>query len=117
MGKSVLLLLKQTSQPLPVPRFVLLAGLVLALLAALMNYAVRAHQYTLWQAAPSVTQHNGASLVSTNDAGYFLNQARALKRAETDQTESGKLPEWRSAPLLSVMLARLASDASQTAPC
>ena len=115
VGKSVLLLLKQTSQPLPVPRFVLLAGLVLALLAAVMNYAVRAHQYTLWQAAPSVTQHNGASLVSTNDAGYFLNQARALKRAETDQTESGKLPEWRSAPLLSVMLARLASDASQTA--
>ncbi len=115
MGKSVLVRLRQTCRPLPVPRFVLLAGLVLALLAAGMNYAVRAHQYTLWQAAPSLTQYNGASLVSTNDAGYFLNQARALKIAEAAQAEGGKPPEWRSAPLLSVLLAQLAGEASQTA--
>jgi undecaprenyl-diphosphooligosaccharide--protein glycosyltransferase len=115
VGKSVLLRLRQTCRPLPVPRFVLLAGLLLALLAAVMNYTVRAHQYTLWQATPSLTQYNGASLVSTNDAGYFLSQARALKRAEAAQAEGGKPPEWRTAPLLSGLLARLAPAASQTA--
>jgi len=115
VGKSVLVWLRQTCQPRPVPRFVLLAGLVLALLAAAVNYAVRAHQTTLWQAAPSITQFNGAALVSTNDAGYYLTTARQLKLQQKDRLEDAKLPSWRDAPLLSVLLARLAEDASQKA--
>ncbi len=113
-------------------RFYLLIAAAMLMLAAAVNYDIRARQFDAWQAHPAITHLDGMPMFSNADAPYFLGIAAALKRGETAASfEAGRnfsngagtsrherhegFATVRDAPLLSVIIAIMAEDASPAA--
>ena len=103
------------------------AGLALLVLvvAAALNFAVRDQQYRIWQAHPAITHLGDMPLFSTADAPHFLaaaveirqtNDMFAASRADrTVPLPRQSVGDLRQAPLLSVFIASLADDHSKAA--
>ena len=104
-------------------KWLLLAILIFAALAVLLNLQVRNAQSQAWAAQHGVA---GSSLFSTTDAPFFLRHASSLKTGEDvvahnsirlfpnfsqTLTDAPAISSLRSRPLLSVVLAYISGDA------
>jgi undecaprenyl-diphosphooligosaccharide--protein glycosyltransferase len=103
------------------------AGLALVVLvvAAALNFAVRDQQCRIWQAHPAITHLGDMPLFSTADAPHFLAAAVEIREAhqgvDTHRADRAapvlglSVGDLRQAPLLSVIVASLAEDHSKAA--
>jgi undecaprenyl-diphosphooligosaccharide--protein glycosyltransferase len=93
----------------------MLLACVAIMVAALANYSIRDQQYRVWQSFPEITQMDDMPLFSTADAPYFLYHAETL-RQKTDQAgQPPTMAQHRELPLLSVLLAYMATDSIKAA--
>ena len=93
----------------------MLLACVAIMVAALANYSIRDQQYRVWQSFPEITQMDDMPLFSKADAPYFLYHAETL-RQKTDQAgQPPTMAQHRELPLLSVLLAYMATDSSKAA--
>ena len=116
---------KSWLRPIPMSGLLLAFTLAFGIVAILCNVMVRQDQYDIWAASPQTTTLNDVVLFSTTDAAYFLKAAEIAKSDGTfndhlalrhypnvkRQTAITPYPEnIRSFPLLSIMIAHLASS-------
>ena len=117
-------------QPLKPTKFMITLIVLSTLIAAGMNWYVRHWQYQVWEQNPEIFYlDDGTPLFTTTDAPYFLGLAKAIKDEGSIQpfAEKRSYPNalkqqkketsgsLRNAPLLSVILSKIAGDGSQKA--